>query len=70
MTHALVPIASGFLAGSILSLVLPLGVVVVVLIWYWIVWRRGTDQHARGRKVSPAELPGTSAPETDAPPAR
>jgi hypothetical protein len=39
------PLASHFLAGSILTLVLPLGVLIVVCGWYTILWRRG----ARGR---------------------
>jgi hypothetical protein len=66
LTHLLVPIASHFLAGSILSLVLPVGVVVVVLSWYWIVWRRGTEERARGRKAAASELPHEPAAESDA----
>ena len=44
MTLTAIPLASHFLAGSILSLVMPVGVIIAVLIWYWIVWRRGTEE--------------------------
>ena len=40
----LVPIASGFLTGSILTLVLPLGVLIAVAIWYVVLWRRGSGE--------------------------
>ena len=30
-----------FLTGSILTLVLPLGTLIVVCIWYGVLWRRG-----------------------------
>jgi hypothetical protein len=39
-----IPIASHFLAGSILSLVLPLGVLVIVAVWYGLRWRRGAGE--------------------------
>jgi hypothetical protein len=35
------PIASHFLTGSILTLVLPLGVLIVVAVWYLVLARRG-----------------------------
>lgn len=35
------PIASHFLTGGILSLVLPLGVLIAVVIWYAVIWRGG-----------------------------
>ena len=41
--HA-VPIASSFLTGSILTLVLPLGVLILVAIWYVVLWRRGSGE--------------------------
>ena len=40
----LTPLASHFLAGSILSLVLPLGVLILVVIWYSLRWRRGAGE--------------------------
>jgi hypothetical protein len=40
----LTPIATGFLTGSILSLVLPLGVLILVAIWYVVLWRRGSGE--------------------------
>jgi hypothetical protein len=44
MSSTVIPLASGFLTGSILSLVLPLAVVIVVTIWYVALWRRGTGE--------------------------
>jgi hypothetical protein len=35
------PIASDFLTGSILSLVLPVAVLIAVVIWFLMLWRRG-----------------------------
>ena len=37
-------IASSFLTGSILTLVLPLGVLIAVTIWYVVLWRNGTGE--------------------------
>ena len=39
-----IPIAAHFLTGSVLTLVLPLGVLIVVAIWYVVLWRRGTGE--------------------------
>jgi hypothetical protein len=36
--------ASGFLTGSILTLVLPLGVLILVAAWYVVLWRRGEGE--------------------------
>jgi hypothetical protein len=41
MSSTVIPLAAHFLAGSILSLVLPLGVVIIITIWYVFLWRRG-----------------------------
>ena len=38
------PLASDLLAGSILTLVIPLAVVIIVTIWYLFLWRRGTGE--------------------------
>lgn len=38
-----IPIAAHFLAGSILTLVVPLGVLIVVAVWYVLLWRRGAS---------------------------
>jgi hypothetical protein len=35
------PVATHFLAGSILTLVLPLGVLIVVAVWYMLLMRGG-----------------------------
>jgi len=37
-------IASSFLTSSILTLVLPLGVLIAVTVWYVVLWRRGTGE--------------------------
>jgi hypothetical protein len=37
-------VASGFLTGSILTLALPLGVLILVAIWYLVLWRRGMGE--------------------------
>jgi hypothetical protein len=37
-------IATSFLTGSILSLVLPLGVLILVAVWYVVLWRRGSGE--------------------------
>jgi hypothetical protein len=44
MPRLIVPLAAHFLTGSILSLVLPLGVLIVVIVWYLLLWRRGAGE--------------------------
>ena len=44
MSSTAIPIAAHFLAGSILTLVLPLGVLIVVAVWYVLLWRRGSGE--------------------------
>jgi hypothetical protein len=44
MSSSSIPLASHFLAGSILSLVLPLGVLIIVAIWYVFIWRSGAGE--------------------------
>ena len=44
MSHIAIPIASHFLTGSILSLVLPLGALICVAIWYVALWRGGSGE--------------------------
>ena len=44
MPKLAVPLASHFLTGSILTLVLPLGVLILVAIWYVVLWRRGSGE--------------------------
>ncbi len=39
-----VPIAAHFLTGSILTLALPLGVLILVAIWYVMLWRGGSGE--------------------------
>jgi hypothetical protein len=44
MSEIAIPIASHFLTGSILTLALPLGVLILVAIWYVVLWRRGSGE--------------------------
>jgi hypothetical protein len=44
MTPIFAPTVATFLAGSILTLVLPLGVLIAVVIWYMVLWRRGAGE--------------------------
>jgi hypothetical protein len=58
-----IPLAS-FLAGSILSLVLPVAVIIAILVWYSIVWRRGSQQrveHIEKLVQTPGEGPSSGS---------
>jgi hypothetical protein len=44
MPKITIPIAAHILTGSILTLALPLGVLIVVAIWYVLLWRRGMGE--------------------------
>jgi hypothetical protein len=44
MPDIAIPIASSFLTGSILTLVLPLGVLILVAVWYVLLWRGGSGE--------------------------
>jgi hypothetical protein len=44
MSKIALPLASHFLTGSILTLALPLGVLILVAIWYVALWRRGSGE--------------------------
>ncbi len=44
MPKIAIPIASHFLTGSILTLVLPLAVLICVVIWYVVLFRRGSGE--------------------------
>jgi hypothetical protein len=39
-----IPTASSYLTGSILTLALPLGVLIAVVVWYVVLWRRGAGE--------------------------
>jgi hypothetical protein len=39
-----VPLASHYLTGSILTLAVPLGVLILVALWYVVLWRRGSGE--------------------------
>ena len=40
----LVPIASSFTTGAVLTLVIPLAVLIAVAIWYVVLWHRGSGE--------------------------
>jgi hypothetical protein len=44
MSIAALVIASGAETGSILTLALPLGVLIVVAVWYVVLWRQGSGE--------------------------
>jgi hypothetical protein len=45
MSELSIPLAAThFLAGSILSLVLPLGVLICVIAWYVVMWKHGSGE--------------------------
>ncbi len=44
MSPISIPIATSTLTGSILTLVLPLGVLIAVAVWYVVLWRRGAGE--------------------------
>jgi hypothetical protein len=44
MLETVIPIASGFLTGSILTLAMPLGVLICVAVWYVVLFRRGSGE--------------------------
>jgi hypothetical protein len=44
MPEITIPIATHFLTGSILTLVVPLGVLIVIAIWYVLLWLRGAGE--------------------------
>ncbi len=44
MSSSAFPLADNFLTGSILSLILPLGVLIIVAIWYVVIWLGGMGE--------------------------
>jgi hypothetical protein len=44
MPEITIPIATHFLTGSILTLVVPLGVLIVIAVWYVLIWLRGAGE--------------------------
>ena len=39
MPGGIVPIATGFQTGAVLTLVMPLAVLIIITIWYVVLWR-------------------------------
>lgn len=60
-----IPIAS-FLAGSLLSILLPLAVLMALLVWYFLFLRRAPDS-ALGPSRTDASGPPTAATPTEEP---
>ncbi len=44
MPQAALPVLASFSGGSVLTLVLPLGVLIAVVVWYVWLWRRGAGE--------------------------
>ncbi len=44
MTGIVTVLASGFQTGAVLTLALPALVLVAVVVWYVVLWRRGTGE--------------------------
>jgi hypothetical protein len=44
MPHTAIPVLASFSGGSILTLVLPLGVLIAVVVWYVWLWRHGAGE--------------------------
>jgi hypothetical protein len=44
MHSTALPILASFTGGSILTLVLPLGVLIAVIVWYVWLWRHGAGE--------------------------
>jgi hypothetical protein len=44
MQSIAITLMSTFLAGSILTFALPLGVLIAVTVWYIVLWRRGSGE--------------------------
>jgi hypothetical protein len=44
MPKIAIPIAAHFLTGSILTLAIPLAVLIAVVVWYVLLWRRGMGE--------------------------
>jgi hypothetical protein len=64
----LIPFAS-FLAGAILSLVLPGGLLVAMVVWYHVAQRRIDPAERTPRGSTPANPPAGNPGQPDAPPA-
>ena len=44
MPKLAIPIATHFLTASILTLVMPLGALICVIIWYVVMWKQGSGE--------------------------
>jgi hypothetical protein len=44
MPHSVITVLASFSGGSVLTLVLPLGVLIAVVLWYVWLWSRGAGE--------------------------
>jgi hypothetical protein len=44
MPELVAALESHFLTGSVLTLVMPLGVLIIVVIWYVVMWKQGSGE--------------------------
>jgi hypothetical protein len=67
----LVPIAA-FLAGALLTLLMPVALLIALVVWYWVVSVRVPDtaDGAEPGTTQPAANPAPSAPSQTRPPAQ
>jgi hypothetical protein len=63
-------IANNFLAGSLISLLMPTGLLIAITLWYVLVVRRfpgGRADRSSREAATPAPPAGTAGPEADPP---
>jgi hypothetical protein len=64
-----IPFADNFLAGSIISLLLPVGLLIAVTIWYWVAVRRIPEESEAPKPGKGAGEPAAGAtPAAETPP--
>jgi hypothetical protein len=64
-----IPFADNFLAGSIISLLLPVGLLIVISVWYWRAVRRiPEDTDAPQPSLGATEPSASAATTTETPP--
>ncbi|HUO70291.1 MAG TPA: hypothetical protein VMU39_05905 [Solirubrobacteraceae bacterium] len=58
-----IPFADNFMAGALLSLLLPICLLIAFAVWYVVAVRRVPDA-SRSQRRAPTEDPGTPPPES------
>lgn len=65
-----IPLADNFLAGSIISLLMPVGLLIALLVWHAVAARRVPhDTPASSATLPPAEVLAAADPNVEDPPA-